>query len=299
MRRAARWFDELVMGCLCCGAGTEVGALCRACAQEVAPCDGLIPDHVRSTVATTDADAWVVDGFGVAHAVGAKSTIGRSQEGELVVLAASVSREHAELKRADAGWQLRDLGSRNGTFVDSTRCQGRVPLPQRAIIKVGDVALWFLAEVVHEPIAPPSMATGSAGGGLVRFMIMRPDSELCIVGGGDTAAGGALLSRPTGSVSWAEKALPPLEFQLLRALCTRATEESDSPAAVRGCVGTKQLARDLPFQSKYANEENVRQVVRRLRGALAEVGADGVLAVVPGRGYYLTSTVTVAGTDRR
>jgi len=133
----------------------------------------------------------------------------------------------------------------------------------------------------------------------VRFMIQLPSSELCLVGGGDAAAGGALLSRATGVESWTESALSPLEFQLLRTLCARATEESDSPAAVRGCVGTKQLARDLPFQSKYANEENVRQVVRRLRGALAPLGADAILAVVPGRGYYLSTTVTAGGSDRR
>ncbi|MBA3819386.1 MAG: winged helix-turn-helix domain-containing protein, partial [Deltaproteobacteria bacterium] len=202
---------------------------------------------------------------------------------------------------SDAGWQLRDLGSRNGTFVDRTRCQARVTLPERAMLKVGDVALWFLSEVVHSPVAPPSLATGSAGGGLVRFMIQRADAELCVVGSGDNVAGGALLSRAAGATTWSERALPPLEFQLLRALCARATEESDSPAAVRGCVGTKQLARDLPFQSKYANEENVRQVVRRLRAALAEVGADGILAVVPGRGYYLTAIVTLTAsgaTDR-
>lgn len=84
------------MGCLCCGAGTEVGTLCRPCAQDVAPCEGLIPDHVRSTVTSTDADAWLVDGFGAAHAAAEKTMIGRSQEGQLVVLASSVSREHAE-----------------------------------------------------------------------------------------------------------------------------------------------------------------------------------------------------------
>ena len=64
---------------------------------------------------------------------------------------------------------------------------------------------------------------------------------------------------------------------------------------VRGCVATKQLARGLPFQTRYANEENVRQVVRRLRTALVELGADGLLAVVPGRGYYLKSPVTIVG----
>jgi DNA-binding winged helix-turn-helix (wHTH) protein len=63
-------------------------------------------------------------------------------------------------------------------------------------------------------------------------------------------------------------------------------------------VQTKQLARDLPFQSKWANEENVRQVVRRLRGALGELGVESVLAVAPGRGYYLSCPVTVVASAR-
>jgi hypothetical protein len=241
----------------------------------------------------------VVDGFGAAHAISAKTSIGRNHEGELVVLASSVSREHAELRKTDAGWHIRDLGSRNGTFVDGTRAQGRVNLGERTLVKIGDVALWFLADVIHEPIAPPSMATASAGGGIVRYNIAPGTLELCLVGTTDMGAGGVLLARPPGEPKWAEHSLAKLEFQLLRALCTRATEEADSPSAVRGCVQTKQLARDLPFQSKYANEENVRQVVRRLRGVLAEIGVDTVLAVSPGRGYYLSCPVSAVSTDRR
>lgn len=282
------------MGCLCCGAGAEVGSLCRSCAHEVAPCEGLIPDHLRSSVDTTEAAAWIVDGFGAAHAVAAKTAIGRSHDGEIVVLTSSVSREHAELRKTDAGWHIRDLGSRNGTYVDGTRAQGRVNLGERTLIKVGDVALWFLAEVIHEPVAAPSMATASAGGGLVRFNIAPGSVELCLVGTTDTGAGGALLSRAAGAEGWTERGLAPLEFQLLRALCTRAADEATSPSAVRGCVQTKQLARDLPFQSKYANEENVRQVVRRLRAVLGELGVDTVLAVAPGRGYYLSCPVSVS-----
>lgn len=282
------------MGCLCCGGSAEVGVLCRKCAQEVSPCEGLIPEHIRSRV--DDPDAWVVDGFGVAHQLCEKTMIGRNHEGDLVVLAASASRMHAELKKGENGWYIRDLGSHNGTFVDGTRCQGRVNLPNRALLKFGDVTMWFLAEVPDEPMTAASMETGSVGGGLVRFLIQAStDSELCLVGSSDAAAGGALLSRASGTESWKERALPPLEFQLLRALCARALEETDSPAAVRGCVATKQLAKDLPFQSKYANEENVRQVVRRLRSALEEVGAGGILSVAPGRGYYLSSPVTSSG----
>ncbi|MFT3699801.1 MAG: FHA domain-containing protein [Kofleriaceae bacterium] len=283
------------MVCLCCGAAADVGSLCRTCAHDVPVCEGLIAEHVRSNVDTADAQAWFVDGFGAAHEIAAKTAIGRTQDGELVVLASSVSREHAELVKKDGAWTIKDLGSRNGTFVDGVRVQGRSALPARAVVKIGDVALWFLADVRHQPAAV-SYATESVGGGLVRFNFASGAIELCLVGTTDQAAGGALLSRTNGA-TWIERSLAPLEYQLLRALCNRAVEESASPSAVRGCVATKQLARDLPFQSKYANEENVRQVVRRLRGELDEIGVAGLLAVAPGRGYYLASAVSV-GPDR-
>ena len=133
----------------------------------------------------------------------------------------------------------------------------------------------------------------------MRYQLAPGALELCLVGTADTAAGGALLSRANSNDSWTERGLAPLEYQLLRALCARATEEATSPSAVRGCVQTRQLARDLPFQSKYANEENVRQVVRRLRTLLEEIGVDHVLAVAPGRGYYLSCAVSVGSADRR
>ncbi|HEX2690655.1 MAG TPA: FHA domain-containing protein [Kofleriaceae bacterium] len=278
-----------------CGAAPEIGALCRRCALEVAPCDGLIPDHIHSTIDATRAAAWVVDGFGGAHAIAAPTEIGRNPDRDLVVLASSVSREHAQLTRTETGWTVRDLGSRNGTFVDGVRCQGRTVLPSSAVLKIGDVAFRFLAEVRHEPTQAAVMATGGGGGGLVRYLLSHGEAELCLVGGGDPAAGGALLWRARGTTAWSERGLAPLEFHLLRTLCVRAHDEAALPSVVRGCVPTKQLARELPFQSKYANEENVRQVVRRLRGVLVEIGADGVLAAAPGRGYYVACSVTVPG----
>jgi len=205
-----------------------------------------------------------------------------------------VSREHAELVQTETGWTVRDLGSRNGTFVNGVRSQGPVALPNRARLKVGDVTLWFLAEVFPEPPGRPTMATGGIDGRLVRYQLVYRDIELCVVVSDDTAGGGAALWRAVGAKTWSERGLAPLEFQLLRALCIRAHEESGSPSAVRGCVPTKQLVTELPFQSKYANQENVRQVVLRLRGVLAEIGMAGVLQVAPGRGYYLACSVTIA-----
>ncbi|HET9623900.1 MAG TPA: FHA domain-containing protein [Kofleriaceae bacterium] len=275
----------------------EVGSLCRSCAQQVAPVEGMIPDHIRSTIDTTDAVAWVVDGFGGAHAIAARTTIGRSQDCDLVVLASSVSREHAELTHDGTGWSVRDLGSRNGSFVNAARTDGPTALTARAQLKLGDVALWFLAEVAQQPPRRPVMSTSDATGGLVRYQLHHRGNELCIVVGDDVEAAGAILWRPAGTEDWSERGLAPLEFQLLRVLCARAYEESTSPSSVRGCVPTKQLVRELPFQSKYANEENVRQVVLRLRGGLSEVGVAGLLAVAPGRGYYLACKVTASGSS--
>jgi DNA-binding response OmpR family regulator len=285
------------MGCLVCGAGPEVGTLCRACALQVEPCEGLIPDHVHSRVDTTDAEAWVVDGFGGAHALGPVVGIGRHHDRELVVLASSVSREHAELRRSEDGWTVRDLGSRNGTSVDGVRGDGPMALASGALLKVGDVALWFIADVAHEPAAQAMLTMEGGKGRLVRYQLEHGDIELSVEAREDDVGPGSLLWRTAGSASWSERSLTVLEFQLLRRLCHSAQQEASSSSPVRGCVATKQLVSDLPFQSKYANQENVRQVVLRLRNVLAEVGAPGMVAVAPGRGYYLTCRAYVAAVD--
>jgi DNA-binding response OmpR family regulator len=287
------------MACLVCAQHSEVGSLCRECAQQVPVDDHLIPEHIRSSVPSMDADAWLVDGFGAAHGVAARTMLGRSHEDMYIaVLSASVSREHAEIRRTDEGWQLRDVGSRNGTFVNGVRVQNRAALPARAVIKFGDIAMWFLVEVADDPTSV-SLATRTRMDGLVRFAFATTSTdnagerEFRVVGTNDLSTGGTLMWRPKGTEKWQQTELPKLEFHLLRLLCQCAYQEADSPVTARGCVQTKELARELPFTSKYANEENVRQVVRRLRGQLAEVGAPGTLDVVPGRGYYITCPVTL------
>jgi pSer/pThr/pTyr-binding forkhead associated (FHA) protein/ABC-type multidrug transport system ATPase subunit len=48
-------------------------------------------------------------------------TIGRDDTNDIVLHAPQVSRVHARLRRAPEGWWLEDLGSANGTFVNSAR----------------------------------------------------------------------------------------------------------------------------------------------------------------------------------
>ncbi len=281
--------------CPRCANPPEVGVLCAACAALLAADDGLMPDHLTSRPALA-ADGWLVDGFGVAHPVSAARTrIGRSQGSELIVLHGSVSRDHAEVARAGAGWQVRDLGSRNATRLDGRRVEGRAALDDLAIIRVGDVALLFVGRpaALTAPSGPEAATTHAADSGTFRVVLRGTAIELCALGSVDDGAGGALLHRATGTSGWAEISLPPLEFHLLRALCARAIEEGDAPQRSRGAVLTKALARVLPFQTRYANDENVRQVVRRLRTTLEGIGAAGVIETVPGRGYFVAWPVSL------
>jgi hypothetical protein len=233
------------------------------------------------------------------HAVGAVTAIGRSQDGDVVVLASSVSREHALIRRVGSGWTVRDLGSRNGTFIAGGRIEGEVELQAPRVLKIGDVALHFVLKVHEQTSERVELGTGAPGTGLVQYQLTHGNAELCIVASNDAQSGGALLYRAAGTLPWSERKLAPLEFQLLRALFQRAFLESLSPSTVRGCVPSKQLARELPFLSKYANQENVRQIVLRVRTVLSEVGAEGLLAIAPGRGYYLASPVTASAVDGR
>ena len=45
------------------------------------------------------------------------TTIGRSTDNDIFLDDVTVSRRHAEIKRTPAGFEVRDLGSMNGTFV--------------------------------------------------------------------------------------------------------------------------------------------------------------------------------------
>lgn len=50
--------------------------------------------------------------------------IGRSRDCDLVLDDPNVSRRHAELRRANGGWEVRDLGSTNGIKLNGRRSEG-------------------------------------------------------------------------------------------------------------------------------------------------------------------------------
>jgi serine/threonine protein kinase len=58
-------------------------------------------------------------------------TVGRSKNNDIVLEAPGVTRRHAQLERTSEGWQVRDLGSKNGTYLDGAPLLPDIPVPWR------------------------------------------------------------------------------------------------------------------------------------------------------------------------
>ncbi len=77
-------------------------------------------------------------------------TIGRSKKNDLVLADQWLSRIHAEIRRENGRHFIRDLESRNGTYVNGMRLSQRVPLQNGDVVTLGDQQIRF----VHDASAP-------------------------------------------------------------------------------------------------------------------------------------------------
>jgi Nif-specific regulatory protein len=91
-------------------------------------------------------------------------SIGRAATNQIVVKDERASRNHAELFMTRGQWTLRDLESRNGTFVGPQQVRGDYPLTPGDVIRIAQCQLAFvedLAKAFAETAAtsPPLMTT--------------------------------------------------------------------------------------------------------------------------------------------
>jgi len=71
-------------------------------------------------------------------------TIGRSKKNDLVLADQWLSRIHAEIRRESSRHFIRDLDSRNGTYVNGLRLSQRVPLQNGDVVTLGDQQIRFV-----------------------------------------------------------------------------------------------------------------------------------------------------------
>ncbi len=82
--------------------------------------------------------------------------IGRGADCTMRIDHPSISRAHAELRIDDAGAHVRDLGSKNGSFMDGTAVTD-APLEGACWLRFGDVFCEF------QPLSPADVSTAQAG----------------------------------------------------------------------------------------------------------------------------------------
>ena len=90
-------------------------------------------------------------------------TIGRRESTDVpLAWDSSVSRLHAHLERLGDDWLLADDGlSRNGTYVNGVRIEGRRPLRDGDVVAVGGTLIAFLLPSGASVSAPTATARGS------------------------------------------------------------------------------------------------------------------------------------------
>lgn len=113
-------------------------------------------------------------------ALRARCLLGRSAACDVRVDDPRVSGEHASLCWTRAGWELRDLASKNGTFVDGRRLAAQ----ERAVLAAGstfDLGAPAPGGFVLVDAAPPSATATHLGTGAVRQassgLLVLPDEE--------------------------------------------------------------------------------------------------------------------------
>ncbi|MFO1093947.1 MAG: sigma 54-interacting transcriptional regulator [Planctomycetaceae bacterium] len=107
-------------------------------------------DRASTDINATDtASAWLVSSdeqLGRRRyrlVTGAPTHIGRGANNDVIVTDTRCSRDHCEVVEIDGQWCIRDLGSRNGTFVDYERVAESQPLEEGDEIQIGPHRLVF------------------------------------------------------------------------------------------------------------------------------------------------------------
>lgn len=105
--------------------------------------DYKMPDHVRLSLAITEGPG-AAQVFRIERPV---VTIGRAGP-DIVIPDQESSRQHAELSIRDGHYFLRDLDSRNGTWVEGRKTEGEVEIFNQSEFRVGATTLMLIVTSV-------------------------------------------------------------------------------------------------------------------------------------------------------
>ena len=270
-----------------------MGLLCEECRDDLTSPLRISPEQVQ-THFRQPTKAVLIDHWGRPHRLDPRTTIGRHVEsvdpgeGRMLLLDASISRNHARMRNSAGGtWTLEDLSSSNGSFLNDKPVAGVVPLSTGNRLVFGDIGFYFVAELaVEQPVAiDPLAATTSRSQDRLRLIDVVPAGANSDFEEAERTDAGlpqldVRLSEPTGGggglveVDGRQVQLTTTQYEFVVVLIKRMTVESHQPDIVRGFVRSSELIADLSWDTKDPSENHVKQLVRRVRRALvkAEIG---------------------------
>jgi pSer/pThr/pTyr-binding forkhead associated (FHA) protein len=262
----------------------QIGVLCEDCRDELEPHVSISPEQVESR-AEAPTISVLIGPWGLTHRLDAKMMIGRNIDWPgIAILEASVSRHHAELARSGELWILSDLRTANGTYVDDHRIAGPTVLYDRARVRFGGVAFYFIADAPDVDAAPRGRDISDTQP-IVRetatTLSMTPLGTRTFVFLEPTGGGGGVIEIDGKQV---QLTIPQLE--LVRLLVDRMLTEHERPEGERGFVQAAELMK-LSLDAAEPGVDHVRQLVRRVRRALVKAEIGDLIESRHGLGYRL------------
>ncbi len=94
-----------------------------------------------------------------------KTLVGRARVCDVSIVDFKLSRIHCEIEASNGKFILRDMGSRNGTFLNDQKVAGDLELKDGDIVRIGDTHMHFtIMEPAPEILVPVPQEPGREGG---------------------------------------------------------------------------------------------------------------------------------------
>ena len=153
-------------------------------------------------------------------------TIGRAKECSLRAGSEAISRRHCEITRKGDGAVVRDLGSRNGTYVNDQKIEGEVSLSHGDRLRVGPLEFLYEVEGKLNDVKHPQVKSAGEAVARTAEMAQEQKSGGCL----ETSISDWLLEEPQGQGEQSIKETHAFSIDETRALGAQlATPDGEAP----------------------------------------------------------------------